>query len=163
MAYLAPARVRNRNIERNRNPPYRPRLDCRFGITAGRLLARNRTHHEGRLKPFTNFKRTHYIMNAAQLDHTAKVLAEMLTFKQPSDAVLSAYFREHKKLGRQDRHEIAEQPLPHCATIKNQYRPAPSARAAAQQHSPHWFSAEAPTSAKSKTCLMKKKQSSSAI
>ena len=47
-------------------------------------------------------------MNAAQLDHTAKVLAEMLTFKQPSDAVLSAYFREHKKLGRQDRHEIAE-------------------------------------------------------
>ena len=32
----------------------------------------------------------------------------MLTFKQPSDAVLSAYFREHKKLGRQDRHEIAE-------------------------------------------------------
>lgn len=71
-------------------------------------MARNRTHHEGRLKPFTNFKRTHYIMNAAQLDHTAKVLAEMLTFKQPSDAVLSAYFREHKKLGRQDRHEIAE-------------------------------------------------------
>ena len=47
-------------------------------------------------------------MNAAQLDHTAKVLAEMLTFKQPADAVLSAYFREHKKLGRQDRHEIAE-------------------------------------------------------
>ncbi len=47
-------------------------------------------------------------MNAAQLDHTAKVLAEMLTFKQPSDAVLSAYFREHKKLGRQDRYEIAE-------------------------------------------------------
>ena len=47
-------------------------------------------------------------MNAAQLDHTAKVLAEMLTFKQPSDAVLSTYFREHKKLGRQDRHEIAE-------------------------------------------------------
>ena len=47
-------------------------------------------------------------MNAAQLDHTAKVLAEMLTFKQPADAVLSGYFREHKKLGRQDRHEIAE-------------------------------------------------------
>lgn len=34
-------------------------------------------------------------MNAAQLDHTAKVLAEMLTFKQPADAVLSAYFRKH--------------------------------------------------------------------
>lgn len=32
----------------------------------------------------------------------------MLTFQQPADAVLSAYFRDHKKLGRQDRHEIAE-------------------------------------------------------
>ncbi|WP_115133271.1 RsmB/NOP family class I SAM-dependent RNA methyltransferase [Neisseria zoodegmatis] len=47
-------------------------------------------------------------MTPAQLDHTAAVLAAMLTFKQPADAVLSAYFREHKKLGRQDRHEIAE-------------------------------------------------------
>ncbi|QEY24906.1 RsmB/NOP family class I SAM-dependent RNA methyltransferase [Neisseria animalis] len=47
-------------------------------------------------------------MNAIQIEHTAAVLAEMLTFKQPADAVLSAYFREHKKLGRQDRHEIAE-------------------------------------------------------
>ena len=47
-------------------------------------------------------------MTPIQLDHTAKVLAEMLTFKQPADAVLSGYFREHKKLGRQDRHEIAE-------------------------------------------------------
>lgn len=48
------------------------------------------------------------MMTPAQLDHTAAVLAAMLTFKQPADAVLSAYFREHKKLGRQDRHEIAE-------------------------------------------------------
>ena len=47
-------------------------------------------------------------MTPIQLDHTAKVLADMLTFKQPADAVLSGYFREHKKLGRQDRHEIAE-------------------------------------------------------
>ena len=47
-------------------------------------------------------------MTPIQLNHTAKVLAEMLTFKQPADAVLSGYFREHKKLGRQDRHEIAE-------------------------------------------------------
>ena len=47
-------------------------------------------------------------MTPIQIDHTTKVLAEMLTFKQPADAVLSAYFREHKKLGRQDRHEIAE-------------------------------------------------------
>lgn len=47
-------------------------------------------------------------MTPIQLDHTAKLLADMLTFKQPADAVLSAYFRGHKKLGRQDRHEIAE-------------------------------------------------------
>ncbi len=47
-------------------------------------------------------------MTPNQLNHTAEVLAAMLTFKQPADAVLSAYFREHKKLGRQDRHEIAE-------------------------------------------------------
>ncbi|MCS4533603.1 RsmB/NOP family class I SAM-dependent RNA methyltransferase [Neisseria montereyensis] len=47
-------------------------------------------------------------MTPAQLDHTAAVLSDMLTFKQPADAVLSAYFRQHKKLGRQDRHEIAE-------------------------------------------------------
>ncbi|KPN74245.1 RsmB/NOP family class I SAM-dependent RNA methyltransferase [Neisseria sp. 74A18] len=47
-------------------------------------------------------------MNSTQLDHTAAVLSSMLTFQQPADAVLSAYFRDHKKLGRQDRHEIAE-------------------------------------------------------
>ncbi|STZ75866.1 RsmB/NOP family class I SAM-dependent RNA methyltransferase [Bergeriella denitrificans] len=47
-------------------------------------------------------------MNPIQIEHTAAVLADMLTFKQPADAVLSAYFRAHKKLGRQDRHEIAE-------------------------------------------------------
>lgn len=47
-------------------------------------------------------------MNANQLEHTSAVLAEMLTFKQPADAVVSAYFRQHNKLGRADRHEIAE-------------------------------------------------------
>ncbi|HFC8541917.1 RsmB/NOP family class I SAM-dependent RNA methyltransferase [Neisseria weaveri] len=47
-------------------------------------------------------------MTPTQLEHTASLLENMLTFKQPADAVLSAYFREHKKLGRQDRHEIAE-------------------------------------------------------
>lgn len=103
-------------------------------------------------------------MNAAQLDHTAKVLAEMLTFKQPSDAVLSAYFREHKKLGRQDRHEIAETAF---AALRHYQKSVPPCavrtRSRAKPHLPHWFSAEAPISAKSKTCLMKKKQSFSAI
>ncbi|MBQ9601099.1 MAG: RsmB/NOP family class I SAM-dependent RNA methyltransferase [Neisseriaceae bacterium] len=47
-------------------------------------------------------------MNAIQLQHTAQVLSQMLTFKQPADIVLSHYFREQKKLGKNDRHEIAE-------------------------------------------------------
>lgn len=47
-------------------------------------------------------------MNAIQLKHTAEVLAQILTFSQPADAVLSHYLRQHRKLGRQDRHEIAE-------------------------------------------------------
>ncbi|SUA23804.1 SUN-family protein [Neisseria gonorrhoeae] len=71
-------------------------------------------------------------MNAAQLDHTAKVLAEMLTFKQPADAVLSAYFRKHKSSAAKTATKSPKPPLPRCDTIKNQYRPAPSARAAAQ-------------------------------
>lgn len=47
-------------------------------------------------------------MTPKQLTHTATLLARVLTFVQPADAVVSAYFRDHKKLGRQDRHEIAE-------------------------------------------------------
>ena len=47
-------------------------------------------------------------MNAIQLNHTTTVLSDILTFKQPADAVLSNYFRKQKKLGKQDRHEIAE-------------------------------------------------------
>lgn len=47
-------------------------------------------------------------MNANQLEHTAAVIGAITAFKQPADAVLSHYFRQHPKLGRQDRHEIAE-------------------------------------------------------
>ena len=47
-------------------------------------------------------------MNPIQLQHTATVIGRLTDFAQPADAVLSAYFRDHKKLGRQDRHEIAE-------------------------------------------------------
>lgn len=47
-------------------------------------------------------------MTPAQLEHTAAVLAELLTFRRPADAVLSAYFHNHSKLGRADRREIAE-------------------------------------------------------
>lgn len=48
------------------------------------------------------------MINAAQLDLTATVLAQILTFKQPSDVALSAFFRRERKLGGRDRHEIAE-------------------------------------------------------
>ena len=47
-------------------------------------------------------------MTPTQLNHTAAVLAQMLTFEQPADVVLSNYLRNHRKLGRNDRHEIAE-------------------------------------------------------
>lgn len=74
-------------------------------------------------------------MNAIQLNHTTMVLSDILTFKQPADAVLSNYFRKQKKLGKQDRHEIAEtafSALRHyekIATILR--RPAVQARKAA--------------------------------
>ena len=47
-------------------------------------------------------------MTPAQLLHTSTLLGQVLGFEQPADALVSAYFRSHKKLGRQDRHEIAE-------------------------------------------------------
>ena len=47
-------------------------------------------------------------MTPTQLTHTAAVLTQMLTFEQPADVVLSNYLRNHRKLGRNDRHEIAE-------------------------------------------------------
>ena len=47
-------------------------------------------------------------MTPARLAHTAAVLAEVLTFERPADALLAAYWRRHPKLGRQDRHRIAE-------------------------------------------------------
>ena len=47
-------------------------------------------------------------MTPAQLLHTSTLLGQVLGFEQPADALVSAYFRNHKKLGRQDRHEIAE-------------------------------------------------------
>ncbi|PIT52725.1 SAM-dependent methyltransferase [Snodgrassella alvi] len=47
-------------------------------------------------------------MNAQQLDLTAAALAQVLTFRQPADVVLSAFFRRERKLGVRDRQEIAE-------------------------------------------------------
>jgi 16S rRNA (cytosine967-C5)-methyltransferase len=44
----------------------------------------------------------------AQLTHIENVLAQMLRFDRPADAVLSNYFYQNSKLGSQDRHMIAE-------------------------------------------------------
>lgn len=48
------------------------------------------------------------MINAQQLDLTAAALAQVLTFRQPADVVLSTFFRRQRKLGVRDRHEIAE-------------------------------------------------------
>ena len=42
------------------------------------------------------------------LDHTAAVLAAVLEFKHPADAVVSRYLRAHPVLGQQDRAFVAE-------------------------------------------------------
>ncbi len=44
----------------------------------------------------------------SQLKHLETVIGQMTRFDRPADAVLSAYFREHNKLGSQERHLIAE-------------------------------------------------------
>lgn len=47
-------------------------------------------------------------VSKTQFHHIETVLGQMLRFERPADAVLSAYFREHEKLGAGDRHLIAE-------------------------------------------------------
>lgn len=48
------------------------------------------------------------MINAQQLDLTTSALAQVLTFRQPADVVLSSFFRRERKLGVRDRQEIAE-------------------------------------------------------
>lgn len=48
------------------------------------------------------------MINSAQFAHVEAVIGQMIRFDRPADAVLSAYFREHNKLGSGDRHLIAE-------------------------------------------------------
>jgi 16S rRNA (cytosine967-C5)-methyltransferase len=44
----------------------------------------------------------------ALLEHAATALAEMLSFARPADQALSAYFRQQRQLGQQDRAFVAE-------------------------------------------------------
>ncbi|MDQ2780835.1 MAG: RsmB/NOP family class I SAM-dependent RNA methyltransferase [Pseudomonadota bacterium] len=45
---------------------------------------------------------------AALLDATTDLLAAVLRFDKPADAVISAYFRQHRALGPRERHTLAE-------------------------------------------------------
>lgn len=47
-------------------------------------------------------------MNVIQFNHTAQLLTDILLFQQPTDAVLAAYWRGHRQLGKADRRVIAE-------------------------------------------------------
>lgn len=47
-------------------------------------------------------------VNVSQFNHLEQVLFAMLRFDRPADAVLTAHFRQHSKLGATDRHLIAE-------------------------------------------------------
>lgn len=47
-------------------------------------------------------------LTPALLGHTEAVLAALLDFSHPADAVLSHYFREHRQLGHADRGFVAE-------------------------------------------------------
>ncbi len=48
------------------------------------------------------------LVNGTLISHAADVLAQLLKFTQPADAVLSGYFREHRSLGGRERGFIAE-------------------------------------------------------
>lgn len=48
------------------------------------------------------------MLSPRTLRHAADVLPQVLAFRQPADAVLAAYFREHKQLGRQERQAVAD-------------------------------------------------------
>ena len=45
---------------------------------------------------------------AALLDLTTELLRAVLRLESPADAVVSAYFRQHRELGPRERHVLAE-------------------------------------------------------
>lgn len=48
------------------------------------------------------------MINSQQLMNVTQILPTVLTFRQPTDVVLSQFFRRQRQLGQTDRHEIAE-------------------------------------------------------
>ncbi len=66
-------------------------------------------------------------VSSAMIAHASDALSDLLAFNQPADAVLSAYFREHRQLGARDRAFIAEtcyQVLRHKRQLEKLVRPA---------------------------------------
>ena len=47
-------------------------------------------------------------MNALIFYKTVEITQKIMSFEQPADACLSAFFKANNKLGRQDRAEIAQ-------------------------------------------------------
>ena len=72
-------------------------------------------------------------ISAAMIDHASTVLARLLDFAQPADAVLSAYFREQRTLGGRERSFVAET----CYAVLRRKRSLERLVAPAQ--SPHWL------------------------
>ncbi|MFA6313606.1 MAG: RsmB/NOP family class I SAM-dependent RNA methyltransferase [Sterolibacterium sp.] len=56
----------------------------------------------------TMIKSTATRITPAMIDHAGEALQRLLDFTQPADAVLSAYFREHRDLGGRERGFVAE-------------------------------------------------------
>jgi len=66
------------------------------------------------------------------VDHLSRLLARVLRFDGPADAVMSRFFKEHPRLGSRDRSLIAEacfHALRHYATLKWLLQPAQAPRA----------------------------------
>jgi 16S rRNA (cytosine967-C5)-methyltransferase len=66
------------------------------------------------------------------VDHLARLLAQVLRFDGPADAVMSRYFRQHPTLGSRDRSLVAEAvffALRRLATLRWSMQPAQPARA----------------------------------
>ncbi len=71
-------------------------------------------------------------ITALVVDHLSALLAQVLRFDGPADAVMSRYFKQHPRLGSRDRSLIAEgvfHALRRYASLKWMLQPAPPARA----------------------------------
>ena len=74
----------------------------------------------------------HARITSLVVDHLAQLLAQVLTFEGPADAVMSRYFKTHRTLGQRDRGLIAEavfHALRNYGSLHGMMAPADPARA----------------------------------